>query len=311
MITYVIGDIFLSPARTLVNPVNTVGVMGSGLASDFKRFYPEMFEQYQQLCQDDAFDIGNLLLHRTAHKWVLNFPIKKHYRAKAKTEYVEAGLQKFVNTYAEQDITAVSFPAFGGEDDDLDWDTDVKPLMESYLDPLPISVYIHLNHLPNPFEPEHRSVRAIRKWLQSTPQTITFKKFWSDITHALKSDSRLETLGEDKQGYRILISQRKGRKKPNLMIRPNDNPKPEFVAESSLQDLWGYVQRTGFALPYNLPSGLSIHAPYLFGLLSKLSYITPVMLWTVDGEPTIGLQYIPPTPKNELPEAMPVEIINP
>jgi len=310
MITYVIGDIFLSPARTLINPVNTVGVMGSGLAGEFKRFYPEMFDEYQKLCEEDAFDIGNLFLYRTTHKSILNFPIKKHYRAKAKTEHVEAGLQKFLSIYAEQDITSISFPAFGSEDDDLDWDRDVQPLMESYLDPLPISVYIHLNHLPNPFEPAHRSVRAIRKWLNTTPQAITFKKFWSDITRALKSDSKLSTLGDEKQDYRILISQRKGRRKPNLMIRPNNNPKPEFVAESSLQDLWGYIQRTGFVLPYNLPGGLSQHAPYLFGLLSKLPYISPVLLWTVGGEPIIGLQYIPPAPKNDAVDTIPLDSVN-
>ena len=60
MITYVACDLFLSPARVLVNTVNTVGVMGKGIAKSFRQVYPDMFERYQQLCERDAFDIGEL-----------------------------------------------------------------------------------------------------------------------------------------------------------------------------------------------------------------------------------------------------------
>lgn len=309
MITYVVGDIFYSPARTLVNPVNTVGVMGAGLAYDFKRFYPDMFEHYQQLCQDDRFDIGQLLLHRTDHKWVLNFPTKKHYRAQSKTEHIEAGLQKFVSVYAELGITSVSFPALGTGKGELDWESQVRPIMESYLDPLPISVYVHRVDVPNPYERDNRSVRSIRKWLQSTPEEVTFKKFFQHITRLLKENSLFHTVDAEKKSYRILVSKRKNRRTStsNLIIRPNDYPQPIFVAESSLMDLWAYILRAGYVLPQNFPGGLSPHAEYIFGLLSALSYVRPVLLSPVSGEFITGLQYIPPIRSRDLPA--PVQLI--
>ena len=86
MITYVYGSLFYSPAHVLVNPINTVGAMGTGLAYDFKRFYPDMFEVYRELCRQDRFETGQLFLYKTAHKWILNFPTKKHWRATAKLD---------------------------------------------------------------------------------------------------------------------------------------------------------------------------------------------------------------------------------
>src|SRR5262245_9162863 len=113
MITYVYGDIVYSPARVLVNPVNTVGAMGTGIASDFKRFYPDMFIAYRDLCQEDRLDVGQLFLWRTPHKWVLNFPTKKHWRAGSKLEYIETGLQKLASIYAAKGISSISFPMLG------------------------------------------------------------------------------------------------------------------------------------------------------------------------------------------------------
>ena len=70
MITYVDFSLFDSPAKVLVNTVNTVGVMGKGIAKEFKGIYPEMFTEYQQLCEDGALDIGKLWVYKTSHKWV-------------------------------------------------------------------------------------------------------------------------------------------------------------------------------------------------------------------------------------------------
>lgn len=78
MLTYVTTNLFDSPAQTLVNAVNTVGVMGKGIAAEFKRRYPEMFERYKALCDREWIAIGRLHLYRTPGKWVLNFPTKRH-----------------------------------------------------------------------------------------------------------------------------------------------------------------------------------------------------------------------------------------
>ncbi len=80
MITYVSGDLFKTPARVLVNTVNTVGVMGKGVAKEFKRLFPQMFQEYRGACENKKFDIGNLFLYKTPNKWVLNFPTKRHWR---------------------------------------------------------------------------------------------------------------------------------------------------------------------------------------------------------------------------------------
>ena len=74
MITYLSGDLFQSPAKVLVNTVNTVGVMGKGIALKFKRIYPEMFEVYRNHCERGNLQIGQLLLYKTPNKWILNFP---------------------------------------------------------------------------------------------------------------------------------------------------------------------------------------------------------------------------------------------
>ena len=94
--------------------VNTVGVMGKGLAKSFKSIYPEMFAEYKRHCESGEFIVGRLLLYRTSHKWVLNFPTKRHWRQPSRLEDIESGLQTFRTTYAEQGIAGV---AIGGEDD--------------------------------------------------------------------------------------------------------------------------------------------------------------------------------------------------
>ena len=109
MITYVIGDLFHSPAKVLVNTVNVVGVMGKGIAKDFKTIFPEMFQEYQALCEKKKIDTGKLHLWRGPHKWVLNFPTKTLWRYPSKPEYIESGLKTFVAGYARNSISSIAF----------------------------------------------------------------------------------------------------------------------------------------------------------------------------------------------------------
>lgn len=194
MITYVVGDLFTSPAKVLVNTVNTVGVMGKGIARDFKRIYPEMFEQYQNYCENDMFDIGQLWLYKTSHKWILNFPTKKHWRNQSKIEYIEAGLQKFADSYDSKGIVSVSFPMLGCGNGELDWKTQVQPVMEAYLQHLPIDVFIHLHRPAARFVPEHRNMREIMKWLRSEPRYLPFIEFWEDVKRLASAGGAFETI---------------------------------------------------------------------------------------------------------------------
>lgn len=289
MITYVHGDLFYSPARVLVNPVNTVGAMGSGTAYDFKRFFPDMYAQYRDLCQVDEFAIGQLMLYRTAQKWILNFPTKRHFRAVSNLEYIEDGLKKFVRIFAEQDITSASFPALGIGEDGLEWD-DVKPLMEAYLDPLPLSVYVHI-HTEKTAD-ERRSTRAMRSWLNGQPRLVSFKTFWKELLSVVYK-------ANDKRGrkeylpFRVVATEAKGRQRLSIKIMPKRGDSI-FLPETQLRDLWQYVRRAGYVMPQNLPAGLEAHAGFIMLLLSQLSFLRPIQLERQDGVVSTGLQYIPP-----------------
>lgn len=143
MITYIEGDIFESGAKVLVNPVNTAGVMGKGLALEFKKRYPAMFEAYRRLCEDGQFQVGDLWLYKADDKWILNFPTKRHWREKSTLDIIETGLQKFAAIYAQEGIASIAFPKLGSGLGGLDWETQVKPLMERYLGELPIEIWIY------------------------------------------------------------------------------------------------------------------------------------------------------------------------
>ena len=113
MIEYIEGNIFNSPAQVIVNTVNTVGVMGKGLALSFKKRYPKMFEAYKKACDKHQLTIGKLMLYYAPDHWIMMFPTKESWRNPSKLEYLEAGLNKFVTTYAEKKITSIAFPKLG------------------------------------------------------------------------------------------------------------------------------------------------------------------------------------------------------
>ncbi len=177
MLDYVLTNIFDSPAQTLVNTVNTVGIMGKGIAAEYKRRYPDMFRRYRQHCKSGSLDIGKLYLYKGDNKWVLNFPTKEHWRNPSKVEYLEAGLQKFVATYAAHGITSVSFPQLGTGNGGLDWTRVVRPLMDKYLSDLAIPVFIHVARRTEDFVPEHID----RRQLRAPRVAVGFEEFFSDL----------------------------------------------------------------------------------------------------------------------------------
>ena len=139
-------DIFKSDAQALVNTVNCVGVMGKGLAKEFKKRYPEMFKDYRKKCENNQLKIGKLHLFKTLDHLIINFPTKIHWKHYSRLEWIEAGLQRFVKDYKNWNIESVAFPQLGTSHGRLDW-VDVKPLMEEYLNPLEIKVEIYTNSI--------------------------------------------------------------------------------------------------------------------------------------------------------------------
>jgi len=142
MLIYRRTSLLESTAQTLVNTVNCIGVMGKGLAQEFKVREPAMFTAYKRICDQHLLEPGKLWLWRGSPSWVLNFPTKQHWRQPSKLEWVEAGLEKFVSAYEAQGITEISFPKLGCGNGNLEWH-EVRPVMERYLGKLPIKVYIH------------------------------------------------------------------------------------------------------------------------------------------------------------------------
>ena len=268
MITYVICDLFTSPARTLVNTVNTVGVMGKGIAKDFKTIYPEMFAKYQQLCEKGLFDIGQLWLYRTPHKWVLNFPTKRHWRSPSHPDYIEAGLAKFANTYHVYGITDVSFPMLGCGNGELDWQSQVRPLMEHYLSKLPIDVHIHLQDQQDTW-PEHRNLREIKKWLRGEPESLAFSEVWADLIGAIATDPYI-TVGTESQDVQVKV----GGDEESIVLELAET-EVEIPAHAFL-DLWQQLRGAGFLSGDYFPGGLNVHSEWIVSLMTKLSYIRPV-----------------------------------
>lgn len=178
MIKYIEGDIFSSPAQVIVNTVNTVGVMGKGIALEFKNRYPKMFEIYKKACEKHQLAIGKLMLVFEPDHWILLFPTKQNWRYPSKIQYIESGLIKFTQTYVEKNITSIAFPKLGCGNGELEWE-EVKALMEKYLRPLPIDVYIYLR----PFEtqPEHRQTVSMAEWLRNNAKDMSYNGIKDDI----------------------------------------------------------------------------------------------------------------------------------
>jgi O-acetyl-ADP-ribose deacetylase (regulator of RNase III) len=142
MLIYRRTSLLDSPAQTLVNTVNCVGVMGKGIAREFKEREPTMFVRYKEICDRRELAPGRLWLWRGADSWVLNFPTKMHWRQPSRLEWIEQGLKKFLSTYEDLGIREISFPRLGCGNGNLEWE-DVRPLMEQYLNRAGIPIYIH------------------------------------------------------------------------------------------------------------------------------------------------------------------------
>lgn len=271
MITYVIDDLFTSPAKVLVNTVNTVGVMGKGIARDFKRAYPDMFKQYQYYCENRMFDIGKLWLFKTSHKWILNFPTKLHWRNKSKVEYLEAGLKKFVDTYDSKGIVSISFPMLGCGNGELDWKTQVQPVMESYLQHLPIDVFIHLHRPAARFVPEHRNINEIINWLRSEPRQLPFIEFWEDVKRLAGYRESYNTISRNAN---FIVSL--DLFEQNLVFEHKS--KMFRLHKDSLEQMWEIMRHKEYFFVRDFPEEMAKFVTLVASFLQYLHYIQPILL---------------------------------
>jgi len=136
MITFATGDILKADVDAVVNTVNTVGVMGKGLALQFKRRYPDNFTMYKRACDAGDVQVGEMFVTQTHQlsgpRLIVNFPTKKHWRADSRLEYIREGLKDLVRVIREESITSIAIPPLGAGNGGLNW-MEVRPLVEAVL----------------------------------------------------------------------------------------------------------------------------------------------------------------------------------
>lgn len=263
MYEYIEGNLFDSPAQVIVNTVNTVGVMGKGIALEFKKRYPDMFTAYRTACEKHQLTIGKLMLWRSPDHWVLMFPTKENWRSPSKLEYIEQGLFKFVTTYAEKNVTSIAFPKLGCGNGELNWD-DVRPLMEKYLKPLPIDVYIYLG-LKETGTPEHKQPQITMDWMRANARDLSFDGVKDDIiclTRILPYDFNVG-------GEQCCVTWCGG-----LEFSSESWDAPIFIDEDSFFEIWDEIRsKTVFRTPSS-----DHRRVVLYALLYSLGYLSEIRL---------------------------------
>jgi len=139
MIKYKTGNILTEDAEALVNTVNCVGVMGRGIALQFKKAFPENFKAYADVCRQDKLQPGSMFVHElqqlTNPRLIVNFPTKRHWRGKSRMEDIDAGLVALVKEIKARGIRSIAIPPLGSGLGGLDW-FEVRPKIEAALEAL-------------------------------------------------------------------------------------------------------------------------------------------------------------------------------
>jgi O-acetyl-ADP-ribose deacetylase (regulator of RNase III) len=138
------GDILAADVEALVNPVNTVGVMGAGLALQFKRKYPAMFREYAAVCQRGGLRPGNLTVHQVkGHpRYVINFATKRHWKPPSRLEWIEGGLVHLRQKVTVLGIRSIAVPPLGCGLGGLEW-SQVRELIVTRLDLPDVDVVLY------------------------------------------------------------------------------------------------------------------------------------------------------------------------
>src|SRR6266700_329243 len=143
MFKALIGDLFGTQAQTRVTTVNCVGIMGKGVAEEFKKRYPAMFEDYAERCERKQVRLGEPYLYRDCSGvLIVNFPTKDHWRSPSRLADIERGLDYFVRHHLEWGVKSAAFPPLGCGNGGLSWE-EVGPLMYGKLRHLNIDTEVY------------------------------------------------------------------------------------------------------------------------------------------------------------------------
>lgn len=162
-IKYIKGDMFTDRSEAIVNTVNCVGIMGKGVALEFKKRWPQNFKEYKKVCDDKTLSPGLMFIHDNSDmfnagpRYLINFPTKQHWRSKSKISFIEAGLDDLVNQVRKLRIQSVALPPLGCGNGGLEWQ-EVRKLVETKLAELSevdFHVYVPEEHQ---IKPEYQDV---------------------------------------------------------------------------------------------------------------------------------------------------------
>jgi len=134
MVKFIKGNILRADAEALVNTVNCVGIMGKGIALQFKKAFPESyFREYQKACRNKELQPGKVVVWNTGQfvnpKYIINFPTKQHWKTNSKYEYIESGLNVLKNEIKKLNIHSIAIPPLGSGLGGLQW-SKVKSMIQ-------------------------------------------------------------------------------------------------------------------------------------------------------------------------------------
>lgn len=145
MITFTLGNLLEAPVEALVNTVNTVGVMGKGIALMFKERFARNFDLYAEACKAKQVETGKMFVtevHELAGpRWIINFPTKRHWKAKSQMEWIVDGLQDLRRFLVEHQVKSIAIPPLGAGNGGLEWLT-VRAEIEKALGDLDVEILI-------------------------------------------------------------------------------------------------------------------------------------------------------------------------
>ncbi len=139
------GNLLKADVDALVNTVNTVGVMGKGIALQFKKAFPANFKAYEKACKNGKVELGSMFIvdngQLTTPRWIINFPTKGHWRSKSRLAAIEQGLDDLALRIQELEISSIAIPPLGCGNGGLDW-PDVEKAIHDRLAGLPVAVHL-------------------------------------------------------------------------------------------------------------------------------------------------------------------------
>lgn len=218
-ITYLRGSVLdaIGDVQVLVNTVNTKGVMGKGLAKEFRDTFPKMYEDYRERCQGGHVRVGEPYLYKVPKEdwvakgdkvpkeeelWILNFPTKDDWRRPSRLEWIKMGLEYFVAHYQSWGIKSIAFPQLGVRNGKLPWDK-VKPLMERYLGQIDIPVLIYIYDEDQDAQRRESLQQPKKRGSESPPKRRRDSKSKSKNSLASKKPGSKSPPKRDKQNPRV------------------------------------------------------------------------------------------------------------